>query len=147
MLPVTLSLCYCVTLLLSLTLYHSFKMKLSIKALTWFLIGYVLTILALSVAVINTKVALNQSWVLHVRFDHLLHVLLFIPWMVLARWRWQGKKSFGFYFLALAAGLLLAMVSEGVQIILPYRSFNIVDLGANCVGVVLGGMIGWQIME
>jgi len=122
-------------------------MKLSIRTLTWLIISYVLTILALSTAMINTKVALNRAWVLHVRLDHLLHALLFIPWMVLLHWRWKEKRSVGFFMLALGVGFLLAGISEGAQYMLPYRSFNIFDLMANCVGLVLGGVISWKMMR
>lgn len=119
-------------------------MKLSIRTLNWLIIIYVLTILVLSTAMINTKVALNRTWVLHVRLDHLLHALLFIPWMVLIHWRWKEKKSVFIYLLALASGLVLASISEMVQLLVPFRTFNIVDLMANWVGVVVGALIsGW----
>lgn len=122
-------------------------MKISKRSLNWLIISYVLTILTLSAAIINTKAALNRTWVLHIRLDHLLHALLFIPWMVLLHWRWKEKRSVGFFMLALGAGLLLASISEGAQFILPYRSFNIFDLMANCVGLVLGGVISWKMMR
>lgn len=119
-------------------------MKLSIRTLTWLIISYVLTILTLSAAIINTKAALNRTWVLHIRLDHLLHALLFIPWMVLLHWRWKEKRSVGFFMLALGAGFLLAVISEGAQLVLPYRAFNVMDLVANWVGVVVGALIaGW----
>jgi len=119
-------------------------MNISKRIQTWIIIVYVSTIMALSAAMINTKAALNRTWVLHIRLDHLLHALLFIPWMVLLHWRWKEKRSVGFFMLALGAGFLLAVISEGAQLVLPYRAFNVMDLVANWVGVVVGGMVsGW----
>lgn len=116
-------------------------MKLSVRILNWLIIVYVSTIMALSAAMINTKATLNRTWVLHIRLDHLLHALLFIPWMVLLHWRWKEKRSVGFFMLALGAGFLLAVISEGAQLVLPYRAFNVFDLLSNCVGLVIGGIV------
>lgn len=122
-------------------------MKLTKRTLTWLIIIYALTIIALSVAMINTKTSLNKTYVLSLRSDYLLHALQFVPWMILICWRWREKKSIGFSLLALGAGLLLASISEGVQYMLSYRSFNVFDLLSNCVGLVIGGMISWRMMK
>jgi glycopeptide antibiotics resistance protein len=116
-------------------------MKLSKRTLTWLIIIYVLTIMALSAAMINTKAALNRTYVLSLRLDYLLHALQFVPWIILIRWRWKEKRGVGFFMLAFGTGLLLAVISEGVQFVLPYRSFNVFDLVANCTGLVFGGII------
>jgi len=130
-------------------------MKISKRILNWLIIVYVSIIMALSAAMINTKASLNKTYVLSLRFDYLLHALQFIPWMILICWRWwncppsdkagwREKKGAGFFLLALGAGLLLAGISDGVQYLLPYRSFNVFDLLSNWVGLVIGGMIsGW----
>jgi len=122
-------------------------MKLPKQSQTLLIVGYCAMILILSVASISGSASLNKKWILGIRSDYLLHALQFVPWMVLIRWRWREKKGAGFFLLALGAGLLLAVISEGVQFILPYRSFNIFDLVANCVGLVLGGMISWKMMR
>lgn len=122
-------------------------MKISKRSLNWLIIIYVLIILALSAAMINTKAALNRTYVLSLRLDYLLHALQFIPWMILIFLRWKEKKGAGFFLLALGAGLLLAAISEVVQLVLPYRSFNSNDLIANCVGLVFGGMISWKMIR
>ena len=109
------------------------------------IILYVVIILAFSIAMISNKIALDKRWVLHVRLDHLSHVILFIPWMVLADCFWQKKKGAVFFFLAFAAGWLLAMVSEGLQYFVHYRSFDVTDLLTNWLGVFIGGMIMWVI--
>jgi len=38
------------------------------------------------------------------------------------------------------AGVLFAVISEGIQLYLPYRSFNIMDVIFNVSGVVLGAI-------
>jgi glycopeptide antibiotics resistance protein len=124
-------------------------MRIPNKVLSWLIISYVLIIMVLSVADVNSnkQVNLSSTWVLSIRSDYLLHALLFVPWMVLVRWRWKEKKGAWFFMKALGAGLLLAVISEGVQYWLPYRAFNLVDLGANWVGVVLGGIVSWMMMR
>lgn len=130
-------------------------MKFSKRILNWLIIVYMSTIMALSAAMINTKTSLNKTYVLSLRLDYLLHALQFIPWMILIRWRWRNcppsdkagwkeKKGAGFFLLALGAGLLLAVISEGAQYMLPYRSFNVFDLLSNFVGLAVGALIaGW----
>ena len=122
-------------------------MKPRKKTLTWLIIVYILTILAFSVAMFNTKTALNRTSILQVRLDHLLHVLLFVPWMVLIRWRWKKYKSISYLILAFGAGLVLAAFSEGVQWFLSYRSFSLIDLAANGLGIVLGTLISRSELE
>jgi len=57
---------------------------------------------------------------------------MFLPW---AFFRPVFKFS-GWVWLLL--GLMFAMGSEGIQYLLPYRTWNINDLIANSMGVVLG---------
>jgi len=120
-------------------------MKLPVRILKWLIIAYLLMLLILSVAPTNSNERINFSstQVLSIRFDYLLHALLFFPWMVLMHLRWKEKGAW-FYMKALGVGLLLAVLSEGVQFLLPYRSFNVFDLLSNFVGVIVGALIvGW----
>jgi uncharacterized membrane protein YhaH (DUF805 family) len=66
------------------------------RILNWLIIGFVLIIMALSVAPTNSikQVNLGSTWVLSIRSDYLLHVLLFLPWMVLISWRWKDIGKF-----------------------------------------------------
>jgi VanZ family protein len=118
------------------------KMKLSARVKNWLLIGYCLAVLFLSVAAINGTGALNKTKVAGLRSDYLLHALMFIPFMALVLWRWGGEiRNNARFFIALGAGLALAAVSEGVQWFLPYRTFNLLDLGANCLGMAIGALL------
>ena len=120
-------------------------MKLPVRMFNWLIIFYVIAILILSLAPTNSnsKVNLSSTSILSIHSDYLLHALLFFPWMVLTHLRWK-EKGLWFYMKALGVGLLLAVLSEGVQYVLPYRSFNVVDLAANSLGIVVGALItGW----
>ena len=64
--------------------------------------------------------------------DHILHVLLFIPW---AFFSVKMNKHLPLYFIL---GLLCAVGSEGLQYFLQHRSFNISDMFANTIGVLSG---------
>ena len=114
-------------------------------ALKFLIILYIVIIIALSVTLISRKIALHKTWVLRVRLDHILHILLFIPWVILLVPHWRQKKGVKYFFSILAAGMLLAVVSEVVQYFLHYRSFNLKDMLSNCLGVVIGGMVAWRI--
>lgn len=109
------------------------------------IIGYCATILFLSVTAINGSFSLNKSKTFGLRTDYLLHVLLFIPWMVLVQWRWgKDGKRIKWFWISLGAGLIIAGVSALVQLLLPYRTFNIFDFMANSLGIVIGALIsGW----
>lgn len=98
----------------------------------------------LSVITLNGSLALNKQKVLGFRSDYLLHVLLFVPWMILAKWRWSRNENKSIFLYALGFGILFATVSEAIQIVLPDRTFNILDLATNCLGIVIGALIaGW----
>ncbi len=122
---------------------NQIKLKLLCRTHNWLTIAYVLVIVFISIAPTNShkQVDLSSTTFLSIRSDYLLHALLFAPWMTLIQIRWPKKKDIGFFIKVLAIGLLFAAVSEGVQLLLPYRSFNLVDLGANCLGVVAGAFI------
>lgn len=105
--------------------------------------AYAMAIMVLSVAPtnFNKQVNLSGTWVLRIRSDYLLHMLLFLPWMILISWRWKEKQDAKFFLKALAAGLMLAAFSEMIQLGVPGRAFNPVDLLANWSGVVIGALV------
>jgi glycopeptide antibiotics resistance protein len=108
------------------------------------LTAYCSVVFFLSITSHQGAVALNKHHFSGFRLDYLLHVLMFIPFMVLAHWRWSGeRRSMTRMRIALGAGLAFAAISEGVQWLLPYRTFNWLDLWANCLGVVTGALIAW----
>jgi VanZ family protein len=96
-------------------------------------------------ASINPIVRLNKILIFTIRLDYLLHLLLFVPWMVLARWRWvNAEKEQALFYLAAGAGLFLAALSEIIQHFMPIRSFSLIDLAADSLGIFLGALLaGW----
>ena len=91
----------------------------------------------------TTNTTLTDVHMINIRLDHLLHATLFIPWAFLNLLtfrpvRWDEKLMLVVY------GLLMASAAEGVQYFLIYRSYNVNDLIANWMGMVVGmvGMFG-----
>lgn len=93
--------------------------------------------------------ALNNNYTFHVRADYLLHALFYIPLpvvLLLSRW---GRRA-GLMQVILFS-ILAVVLFETVQMLVPYRAFNINDLIANGVGVVMGlipaVIVWWRLSE
>ena len=59
-------------------------------------------------------------------------------------WRITGinfREHAGKALLYISLGLVFALLNEAVQYLLPYRAFNINDLLANGLGVLLGAVV------
>ncbi len=99
---------------------------------------------------------LNNNYLLNIRWDYLLHALVYIPLVPLImlnpptqRLRMGETTNNKQQTLNLKQGtfniiiisLIFSFSLEGVQYFLPYRAFNINDLVANGVGVILGLII------
>ena len=104
---------------------------------------YTALIVFLAVLPINSGDSyLNNNFIVSIRLDYLVHFAIFVPWMLLLRlftgctFRSHLWKSLGW----IMAGFLLAGLTEALQYLIPYRSFNINDLLANMAGVALGSV-------
>ena len=79
---------------------------------------YTLLIFVLAVLAINgTSSILNHSYILSIRFDYVVHFVIFIPWMWLV---WSAYRvSFRINFINalfwVFIGLSIAGISEGLQ--------------------------------
>ena len=109
---------------------------------------------------------LSDNYTLHIRWDYLLHALVYLP-MPGLMWMWlrekdrlrrsgsnQGSRSGNnphvttgdhlgsgpgkILALAVMVSLVFTVLFEGLQLLIPYRAFNINDMVANGVGVVIG---------
>ena len=110
--------------------------------------AYLLFLLLGSVLPINSgSSVLSDSYTLHIRWDYLLHALVYIPLPVLLGFYLTGKSGkqpvpgsgkAGFWIRAVLYSILISALFELMQMVLPYRAFNINDLVANGVGAVLG---------
>ncbi len=68
------------------------------------------------------------------RLDHLLHALMFIPFVPL----WRAGRPDHPWWLIIGAGLLFAACCELLHLVLPYRGYGINDLLGNVAGVIAG---------
>ncbi|MFO8068227.1 MAG: VanZ family protein [Bacteroidales bacterium] len=75
---------------------------------------------------------MNENHVLTLRWDYLLHALVYAPLPMLLAWQLKKRWPAVLLSLALAAGF------ELMHAFLPYRGFNVNDLVANGVGVMMG---------
>ena len=96
---------------------------------------YCLIIILLVTLPLNSAKELNDITIFHFRGDYFFHALLFLPW---ALFQLLPKKQ---WVLWIIAGLLFAATCELIQFFLTYRAFNINDLYANTIGVLLGIII------
>ncbi len=96
---------------------------------------YVIAILLLSILPLNSGGSLNSINIVTFRGDYFFHALIFIPWMIFHP---VSALKIHFYLLI---GLLFATSAEAIQYALPYRTFNINDMIANAIGILLGALI------
>jgi VanZ family protein len=101
-------------------------------------------IFLLAILPINgTNSFLNHNYILEIRFDYVTHFVVFIlmMWLVWNAYEVRYRKNLIEALLWVFFGLIVAFLSEGLQYFVPYRAYNINDLVANGIGVVLGGML------
>ncbi len=105
---------------------------LNIKHITYI---YLLILLLGAVLPLNSgSSSLNDHYTLHIRWDYLLHALVYIPLPVLMG---LSLKKGSWIRIALLA-LPVTVLFEALQLVIPYRAFNINDLIANGVGAIMG---------
>lgn len=84
-----------------------------------------------------------------VRLDYLLHFFVyFVLVLLFILWKAHNISSMrgGIALLWVGAGLVFAVSNEMVQLFLPSRAFNPVDLIINVSGFVFGGIIGYFVI-
>ncbi|MFH0759005.1 MAG: VanZ family protein [Bacteroidota bacterium] len=81
---------------------------------------------------------LSNNYTLHIRWDYLIHFFIYMPLPVLMFLRLKRGLSALIWIQVILYSVCIGVLFEGIQMLLPYRSFNINDLLANTVGVVLG---------
>jgi len=110
----------------------SIKLK-HIKLITWI---YLLILVLGSVLPINSGTVLNNTYVVEIRSDYLIHALFLLPLPLLLSL--SLGTSTGLWVRVILLGLLIVIFCEGIQMLLPYRTFNINDLMANGAGALIG---------
>ena len=102
-------------------------------------------IITLCVVPLNTKGELNHITIAGIRGDHFFHCLMFIPFLPITWFGGLDKRKKNNLFLLILAGLLLAVFAESLQIFIPYRTFTLKDVAANCMGVLIGSFLAFLI--
>lgn len=93
---------------------------------------YIIAITALIALPLNTSSQLNNISILKLRGDYFFHIVMFLPWAFFSG-VFKLKKIYW-----VLIGLLFATGSEGLQYLLPWRAYNVNDLLANMLGILLG---------
>lgn len=107
-------------------------MKVSIKKIIMIYLVIVLLLALLPINGQDSKV--NHTFILSLRLDYIFHSLVFLPWMGFLLINNKIMKPFFW----LMFGLFLAIVTEGLQFFVSYRTFNINDVLANMLGILIG---------
>ena len=83
---------------------------------------------------------LNNTYIISVRLDYLIHFIIYFFWMFLLKQLTHLSlvDSLSRVLIYLLLGLAFAAWTESIQYFLPYRAFNINDLIANGLGVTAG---------
>ena len=96
---------------------------------------YLFLVMLLAVLPINsTGSSLNNNYVLSIRLDYFAHFIVLLPYFFLLNI--EFKKVRNTLFILLIA-ILFASLVEAIQYPLSYRTFNINDLAANWIGILL----------
>ena len=121
---------------------------LKIKQITYI---YLLILLLGAVIPLHSgSSSLNDHYTLHIRWDYLLHALVYMPLPVLLGLYLKRRSTeqsasqihkFRFWIQVAFFSLLITALFEILQMVIPYRAFNINDLMANGVGVIIGFMV------
>lgn len=118
-------------------------MKISHKYYTLVFYFYTLGLILLSVLPLNSSGSqINHTYLVYIRIDYLLHFATLIPWVYLLRkkYKFSFRNNWKTSVALLLGGIIFAILLEAVQYIIPYRAYNINDLLANGIGVLLGSV-------
>lgn len=121
--------------------------------------AYLLLLVAGTVIPLNTSTALNDNYTMSIRWDYLLHALVYLPLpllLALGIRKGSGEHivkpgpreleplktgAVQYWIRIIIYSLLITVLLECLQLVIPYRAFNINDLLANGVGAVLGFLL------
>ena len=81
---------------------------------------------------------LMGNFTIEIRWDYLLHAMVYMPLPLLLMLYLRRRKAILLWVIIGLVGFLVPVLFEMVQMIIPYRSFNINDMMANGVGVMFG---------
>ena len=120
--------------------------KKVIRGIFWSYMAILLVLTIIPPQTDQTR-SLSHHYLLMIRWDYLLHAIAYLPWPILVHFSYRnpskavsrGCKQEGLKWFALA--LLIAVGFEFLQLVIPYRTFNINDLTGNVGGVLTGSLL------
>lgn len=78
-------------------------------------------------------------------YDKLIHLIMFAVWAVAVRYDFRTKPVGNIAIIL--AGLLFSCLTEVLQILVEGRSFDIYDMAADTIGVVVGLLISKPLLK
>lgn len=81
----------------------------------------------------NKESTINHTYVFSLRLDYLFHILIFAPWFYFYKTLNFKINKFVWLFL----GIGFAILFELIQNLIPYRTYNYLDMLFNIVGILL----------
>jgi glycopeptide antibiotics resistance protein len=117
-----------------------YSLRLQRKYANWLIVVYALALILLSVISISGGNSISKRHWIGIRADYVIHATFFLPWMTLASLRWPLFSRSMRFWTFLWIGFTLAASSEFVQLWVPHKTFNLIDLAANCLGVCFGAI-------
>ena len=98
-------------------------------------VGYFVALLLLMWMPVRTGIPLD-NFVFGLRLDHLLHASVYLPCAYFAGGLLNVSRRRAWLY-----SLLLGVLTESMQYLLPYRGFDINDMLANAVGITVGASL------
>jgi glycopeptide antibiotics resistance protein len=86
----------------------------------------------------GTDSALNNNYLLNIRWDYLLHALIYIPLYPLMLLNKRNRTKSKINPILFTLSIIIAISLEAIQYIIPWRAFNVNDMVGNVVGVGVG---------
>ena len=109
----------------------------SLVIMRWLTSVYIIILFVVAVVPLNSgSIVLNNNYTMHIRWDYLLHVIVYLPMPFLMGF--SQKKRELLWIRVIVISLLITALFEAVQLVVPYRAFNINDMLANALGVLIG---------
>ena len=109
----------------------------SLVIMRWLTSVYIIILFVAAVVPLNSgSIVLNNNYTMHIRWDYLLHVIVYLPMPFLMGF--SQKKRELLWIRVIVISLLITALFEAVQLVVPYRAFNINDMLANALGVLIG---------
>jgi glycopeptide antibiotics resistance protein len=121
--------------------FRRFFRRYILGNIRWLTGIYLLILLLGSLLPLNNGTSLNNTYIVAFRSDYFLHFLMMLPLPVLLGLTFRQLS--GTWLRVLLLGLLVVVFCEGIQLLIPYRSFNINDMFANGLGAMLGLIPAW----